>query len=112
MLRSNVLIGRFLLCALMLATPLVRAQQGISENARRVTNRVVPPHPELARAMNVKGIVKLEVSVAPNGTINSVKLIGGHPVLAQAAERAVLKWRWEPSGRESTEAIELRFEPQ
>ena len=75
-----------------------RAQQGISENARRVTNRVVPPDPLLVCAMNVKGIVRLEVLVAANGTIKSVKVIGGHPVLTQAAERAVLKWRWSLPG--------------
>ena len=74
--------------------------------------RVVPAYPELARAMNVRGIVRLDVLVAPNGTIKSVKVIGGHPVLVQAAERAVQKWKWEPAGHESNEAIELRFNPE
>ncbi len=87
-------------------------QQGSSETTRKVTNRVVPGYPELARAMNVRGIVRLEVLVAPNGTVKSVKVIGGHPVLVQAAERAVQKWKWERVEHESNEAIELRFNPE
>jgi len=62
--------------------------------------------------MNVRGIVRLEVLVAPNGTVKSVKVIGGHPVLAQAAERAVQKWKSERVEHESKEAIELRFNPE
>ena len=107
-----MLIGRLLLSALIaVASGSARAQQD-SSGTRKVTNRVAPPYPDLARAMNVKGIVKLEASVAANGTVNSIKVVGGHPVLVQAAERAVQKWRWEPAARESTELIELRFNPQ
>jgi len=31
--------------------------------------------------------------------------------VAQAAQRAVEKWKWAPAAHESTEAIELRFNP-
>jgi len=79
---------------------------------RKVTSRVVPAYPELARAMNVKGSVRLQVVVAPNGTAKSVKVIGGHPVLAQAAERAVQKWKWERVAHDTSEPIELRFNPE
>jgi TonB family protein len=67
------------------------AQQDASELIRKVTSRVVPAYPELARAMNVKGSVRLQVLVAPNGTAKSVKVMGGHPVLHEQAERAVSK---------------------
>ena len=100
--------------ALLLAMlgPFSLAQQAPApESTRKVTNRVAPPYPELARAMNVKGSVRLEVIVAPNGTVKSVKVLGGHPVLAQAAERAVQKWQWERAAHESSEWVELRFNP-
>jgi len=108
---SNALLGRFLLCALMLS-PAFAQTPDPSENTRRVINRVTPSYPELARTMNVKGNVRLEALVAANGTVKAVKVIGGHPLLVQAAERAVQKWRWEPARQESNEAIELRFNPQ
>jgi hypothetical protein len=34
--------------------------------ARKVVNRIVPTYPEMARSMNLKGIVKLDAMVAPN----------------------------------------------
>src|SRR5713226_9670429 len=109
---SNLRIGRFLLCTALFVPAVAGAQQNSSETTRRVTNRVVPTYPDLARAMNVRGSVRLDVLVAPNGTVKSVKVIGGHPVLVQAAERAVQKWKWEPAGHESNEGIELRFNPE
>ena len=112
MSRSTILISRVLLWAVMLVPAFAGAQQDSSEMTRKVTSRVVPAYPELARVMNVKGSVRLQVVVAPNGTAKSVKVIGGHPVLAQAAERAVQKWKWERSGRETNEPIELRFNPE
>ena len=84
---SNVLIARFLLCTALFVPAFAGAQQNSSENTRRVTNLVVPASPELARAMNVRGIVRLEVLVAPNGTVKSVKVIGGHPC-TRAGSRA------------------------
>jgi protein TonB len=110
MSRSNVLIG-FVLCTVMFLPALVVAQDS-SESTRKVTSRVVPAYPEWARTMHVQGNVRLEVLVAPNGTVKSVKVIGGHPVLAQAAERAVQKWRWQPAAHESSESVELRFNPE
>ena len=110
MLRPS-LISRFVVWAIVLVSALAWAQGDSSETTRRVMSRVVPAYPELARTMNVKGSVRLEVVVAPNGTAKSVKVIGGHPVLAQAAERAVQKWKWERVAHDTREPIELRFNP-
>ena|SRR5258705_13103632 len=109
--RSNVLIGLVVFWALISIASFAGAQQDSSESVRKVKNRVTPAYPELARAMHVKGNVRLEVVVAANGNIKSVSVVGGHPVLAQAAQRAVEKWKWAPAAHESTEAIELRFNP-
>lgn len=111
MSRSNVIIGRLLLCTVMLVPVFGAGQEGSSQTNRKVISRVVPTYPDLARTMNVKGIVRLEALVVSNGTVKSVKTIGGHPLLVQAAERAVLKWKWERAERESNEVIELRFNP-
>ena len=52
--------------------------------------------------------VKLEVFIAANGQVKSVKPLGGHPLLIDAAESAVKQWRYEP-GAEGTEVVEIRF---
>ena len=80
--------------------------------ARKVVNRVVPTYPEMARSMNLKGIVKLDAMVAPNGTVKTVQVRGGHPVLAQAADSAIRKWKWQPATHETLESVEFKFDPR
>ena len=62
--------------------------------------------------MSLRGSVRLDAVVAPNGTVRSVVLRGGHPVLAQAAQSAIMKWRWEPANHDTHEPIEVKFDPQ
>jgi len=77
-----------------------------------VVNRIVPSYPQLARTMNLKGTVRIEAVVAPNGAVKSVAVKGGHPVLVQAAENVIQKWRWEPATHETHEPIEFNFDPK
>jgi hypothetical protein len=42
----------------------------------------------------------------------TIRVIGGHPLLAQAATDAIHKWRWVPAGQETTEVIEMKFNPE
>ena len=103
----------FVLGLFVLATILSRAQQSDqSESTRKVLNKVTPRYPELARTMSLKGLVKVEAVVAPNGTVKSVETKGGHPVLVQAAQNAIRQWKYEPSSHETREAIEIQFTPQ
>jgi TonB family protein len=91
----------------------VRAQQAPTEEiARRVKSKVAPTYPELARKMNLTGTVKIEVAVSPNGTVRDARVVGGHPVLANAALDAARKWRFSPAPVESTGIIDFKFEPR
>ncbi len=69
-------------------------------------------YPELAHKMNISGTVKIEVTVAPNGSVKEAHVVGGHPVLATAALDAAKKWRFEPAAGESTGIIDFKFEPR
>ena len=72
-----------------------------------------PNTPErLNDCSNVTSGVKAEAVVAPNGVVKSVEVKGGHPVLVQAAQNAIYKWKWAPAPHETREPIEVRFEPQ
>jgi TonB family protein len=83
-----------------------------TESTRKVVNRVVPAYPEMARTMNLKGNVKVEVVVGPSGAVKSVEIRGGHPVLAKSAENAVFKWKWESATGETRELVEMKFNPE
>jgi len=89
----------------------MRAQDSDSEIVRRAKTKVQPAYPELARKMNITGTVKVQVTVAPNGSVKDAKVVGGHPVLASAALEAVKKWRFEPAAAESTGIVDFKFEP-
>ena len=77
---------------------------------RRAKNRVEPAYPELAHKMHISGTVKVEVTVAPNGTVKEAHVVGGHPVLATAALEAAKRWRFEPAPAESSGVIDFKFE--
>jgi len=84
---------------------------GQEELKRRVKSKVVPNYPELARRMNITGVVRIQVTVDKNGTVKSTKLVGGHPVLANASLDAVAKWKYEPGSEETTGIVEFHFDP-
>jgi len=89
------------------------AQQAQNDQlVRRAKSKVQPAYPELARKMNIAGTVKIEVVVAPNGTVKDARIVGGHPVLANAALDAARKWRFEPAATESSGVIDFKFEPR
>jgi len=79
--------------------------------SRVAKTKVEPVYPELARRMRLSGVVKVQLTVAPNGTVKDAKLVGGHPVLANAVLEAVKKWRYEARPQETTENLQFRFDP-
>jgi len=89
----------------------LRAQETQGEITRRVKSKVQPVYPDLARKMNITGTVKLEVVVEANGAVKEAKVVGGHPLLANAALDAVRKWRFEAAAGESSGIVNFKFEP-
>jgi TonB family protein len=106
-----------LLALLTLTVTLGAIQIGVQQSqsdeiVRRAKNKVQPEYPPLARKMNLSGTVKIEVVVAPNGTVKDARIVGGHPVLASAALDAAKRWRFEPGPIEASGVIDFKFEPR
>ena len=99
-----------LLSAAVFLFPTVWAQQNTS--SRKVMERTAAPYPPLARSMALSGTVRVEALVSPDGSVKSVEIKGGHPVLAQTAANAVRQWKWESAPRESREIVEIKFSPE
>jgi len=85
---------------------------GQGELARKVKTKVDPTYPALARRMNIHGTVKLVVVVAPSGNLKDTKVVGGNPILVDAAMDALKKWKFEPANEESTGTVEFKFQAQ
>ena len=60
--------------------------------------------------MNLTGTVQLQVVVCADGTVKDVSVLGGHPLLADAAIRAVREWKFRPGPRETVEMVKLSFD--
>ncbi len=79
---------------------------------RKVVARTVPSYPDLAKKIHASGKVKVEIIVAPSGSVKSVRMVGGNPVFEKSAIDAVKQWRFEPSQVETTGTITLEFSDQ
>jgi periplasmic protein TonB len=77
------------------ATPQrVRVSQGVSQGL--LIKKVQPPYPPLARSARIQGSVILQAEISKDGTIQNLRLISGHPMLAPSAIEAVKQWRYKP----------------
>ena len=106
--RVNPLLRALLFAALLTTTA---ANAATDDSARKLKNKVAPSYPELAKKLGIVGLVRLEVLVSADGKVKSVTVKGGHPVLADAAEKAVAKWRYVP-GPEEAISVEVNFRPE
>ena len=77
-----------------------RFRGGISEEPddflKGLTNSPTPSYPALAQRAGLQGIVKLQVRVRTDGSVEVLKLLQGEPALADAAIAAVKQWRAKP----------------
>lgn len=112
-------VFRILFCCIILAAlassqTLVKSQGTTSltqEKTRHAKVMVPPEYPELARKFNVKGAVRIELLVAPDGRVKKTKVLGGNPVLVQASLEALRRWKYEPAKTESTVMVKFDFDP-
>ncbi|HEV1993387.1 MAG TPA: energy transducer TonB [Candidatus Acidoferrum sp.] len=74
---------------------------GLTENPddfqKRLVNSPKPSFPALAQRAGLQGLVKLQVRVKKDGSVEVQKLLEGEPALADAAIAAVKQWRAKPA---------------
>jgi TonB family protein len=110
-MKNRIALALFVLVPILALIPGYAPAQESSESVRKILTRVAPQYPNLARTMNIRGSVRVVALVAPNGTVKSLEVKGGHPVLAEAAQNALRQWKFEPASKETYEIIEIRFSP-
>ena len=100
-----------LIGAMLFAAPALRAGQ--DDAARKVTRKIMPLYPDVARRWHLAGTVRLVATVAPDGGVKALKTLGGNAVFVLAAQEAVKQWKYELSTKETIESIALVFkDPQ
>ena len=77
------------------ATPQrVRVSQGVTQGL--LLRKIQPAYPPLARQARIQGSVLLQAEISKDGSIQNLRLISGHPMLAPAAIEAVKQWKYKP----------------
>src|SRR5437868_8338741 len=79
------------------------------DEVRHLRKQVKPAYPELARKMNVTGVVRVEITIAPNGSVKSANVLGGHPLLTGPAVDALKMWQYEPASESTTTTVVFNF---
>jgi hypothetical protein len=80
-----------------------------SDSTRKIKTKVVPVEPELARKLRLVATVKIQVTIAPNGTVLQAKAVGGHPLLVAPSIDAAKQFRYEAASGTSTAVIEFHY---
>ncbi len=84
--------------------------QSESAGARKLIFRAEPAYPAILLSNHIGGTVRVKVTIASNGTVEDVELVGGNPILGEAAMAAVKKWLYA-AGRSRTQAeISIPFD--
>jgi TonB family protein len=97
--------------ALAAGTPLTWSQQEPNPGDRKLITRIEPQYPATLERLYIGGVVRLELVVAANGTVQGAKLIGGNPILGQSAIAAVKQWKYAPGRSETKTVVRLEFDP-
>jgi TonB family protein len=61
------------------------------------TESPTPRYPEEARQKGIQGVVRLHIVVNRSGSLKSLDVVAGDPILAKAAMEGVRKWKFEPT---------------
>jgi TonB family protein len=62
-----------------------------------LVKKVMPVYPPLAREVRLQGAVVLSVIIGQDGSMQEIKVVSGHPMLAPAAMEAVRQWQYKPT---------------
>jgi|HubBroStandDraft_4_1064222.scaffolds.fasta_scaffold134282_2 TonB family protein len=96
------------LCLLFGLTSVSFAQK-TAKPGRKVILQVKTQYPEILKDLHFGGQVRLTATVLPNGTVASVKVRGGNPILAENAVKAVKNWKYAPAPSQTEEEVVLDF---
>ena len=62
----------------------------------KLTRKVLPQYPEMARRAGVGGDVVLSATIGIDGKLKNIRVISGSPLLREAAISAAKQWRYSP----------------
>lgn len=96
-----------LLAGLLPWAALAQAQ----DSTRKIVKKVVAQYPAILKSKGIGGVVRLKVFIKPDGSVRDTEVIGGNPILAESAQKAVLQWKFAPANSETNLEVSVLFDP-
>ncbi len=66
------------------------------EAMRAVASKTKPEYSVIAKQLKLSGSVGLDVVIAEDGTVETVTVVRGNPILAKLAAEAMRQWKFIP----------------
>jgi TonB family protein len=112
--RHGALFAMLLMCVVCLLglPPRSAAQKSDKTTTRKLLYRESPGYPLTLREAHIGGVVRLEITISPRGSVDQVSALGGNPVLVEAASAAVRKWKYVAADNETKTQVEFTFDPR
>jgi TonB family protein len=79
------------------AAPPARVRVGGNVQQNLLISQPPAVYPPLAKQARIQGVVKLNATIAKDGTMQHLEVVSGHPLLTQAAMDAVRQWVYKPT---------------
>ena len=104
----SVVIGLSFLTASI--NPTLHAQR-VEKADRKLIRKVTPDYPWDLKRASIGGMVRLDIVVSPGGSVDTVLVVGGNPILAECATKAVKKWKYTPADAQTNVRVNVSFDP-
>ena len=103
------------ICIALAFTPALFAEVRVTtaEAIKSALNKPNPEYSTMARQMKVVGKVEVEATVGTDGSVESVRVLTGNPLLTNSTVNAVKKWKFTPftqNGEPSKAVATLSFD--
>ncbi len=79
------------------ADGVMRVRVGGNVESANLTKKVTPLYPPLAKQARIQGTVRFTALIGADGSVVTLQLIEGHPLLAESAQQAVSQWQYRPT---------------
>jgi TonB family protein len=102
---------RNVLCFALLGIVCAAPGAGQLPNGRKIVKRVEAQYPSILKRKGIGGTVRLKVVVKGDGSVKSIDVLGGNPILADSAQTAVMQWKFTPAVSDTTVDVSVDFDP-
>jgi len=89
--------------------PSLNAQTETPE--RKILYRIEPEYPPELKRVGIGGYVRVDATVSASGAVEAATVLGGNPILGEAAVKAIKKWKYEPTNSRTKAKLVFHFSP-